>query len=98
VCRLVRSANLRNVINVIKDQSERAETLDRTWALARHVLVVSTKVRVDHTAKLTYPSGVSFTARGAFQRMFNLGALIGEWSDWTSRGTTHAPAAIAQRV
>jgi len=68
--------NLGFVVNVIEDPVERAETLRRSWELARSILIVSAQVNV-HSRGLTavpYGDGV-VTARGTFQKYFEQSEL-----------------------
>ena len=68
--------NLGYVINVIEDTQERAETVRRAWALARHVLSVSAQVLVSGRGKepVEFGDGV-LTGRGTFQKFFEQAEL-----------------------
>lgn len=74
--------NLGYVLNVIEDLAERTEALQRAWALARQVLVVSAQLMVDQTGTTKVPFGDGFVTRlNTFQRYFEhaeLGAYIHE--------------------
>lgn len=64
--------NLGYVLNVIEDQAERAETLQRAYRLARQLLLVAVRVEQSLDEDLTYADGV-ITRRGTFQKLFTQG-------------------------
>jgi DNA phosphorothioation-associated putative methyltransferase len=64
------------VINVIEDQQERTETLRRSWALCRRLLVVAAQVQVEARgqASVAFGDGV-LTGIGTFQKFYGQGEL-----------------------
>lgn len=78
--------NLGYVINVIEDQSERAETLKDAWHLAKNLLIVSAQLYIDaKTAKYAPYKDGYLTKLGTFQKYFEqhelrqwIGEVLGE--------------------
>lgn len=63
--------NLGYVLNVIEEQRERARTLERAWALARNVLVVSARLDGEARELDAVPEGDGVrTSTGTFQKFF----------------------------
>ena len=87
--------NLGYVINVIEDQEERVDALKRAWALTRHVLVVSARMRFETLGQVLAPYSDGFiTSRGTFQKFYDHGEL----RDWISSATSEVPVAAAHGV
>lgn len=63
--------NLGYVINVIESANERAETLQRAWALTKKVLVVAARLDWEGRVISARAHGDGFvTARGTFQKLY----------------------------
>ncbi|HEX3885399.1 MAG TPA: class I SAM-dependent methyltransferase [Stellaceae bacterium] len=64
--------NLGYVVNVIEDPSERRDVLRRAWSLARHVLIVSARLRteIQGLAAAPYADGL-LTRLHTFQKFFD---------------------------
>ncbi|GBE65150.1 hypothetical protein MFM001_16120 [Mycobacterium sp. MFM001] len=63
--------NLGYVINVIENLDERAQTLRSAWALARHLLVVSSRLTWDARDLAGQPFGDGILTRsGTFQKLY----------------------------
>jgi DNA phosphorothioation-associated putative methyltransferase len=71
--------NLGYVVNVIEDPRERRAVLADAWALASHVLIVSSRTLEEDRAPIGVPLGDGLvTGRRTFQKLFSH-AELGEW-------------------
>src|SRR5262249_7448394 len=68
--------NLRTFLNVLKNPSERAETLRQAWQLCRRLLVAAAQVVMAGRGKdpVAFGDGV-LTGRGTFQKFYEQGEL-----------------------
>ena len=81
--------NLGYVVNVIEDPRERQTTLERAWALAERVLIVSARLTVE-AQTLSAASGYAdgyLTSRGTFQKFFEQDEL----KDWIGNALGVSP-------
>lgn len=84
--------NLGYVINVIEDASERAETIQKAWALTRQVLIVSARLTLEAKDRsyAPYEDGC-LTRHATFQKYYEQHELR-EWIDSTL-GASSVPVA-----
>ena len=84
--------NLGYVVNVIERPDERAETLRSAWALARELLIVSSRLTWDARNLVGRPVGDGLMTRtGTFQKFYEQSELAG-WIE----ANTRSPAACSR--
>jgi DNA phosphorothioation-associated putative methyltransferase len=87
--------NLGYVVNVIEDQSERLEVIQRAWNLTRQLLVISARLNWDARDLSGRPLGDGqITSRGTFQKFYEQAELAA----WIERALDIQPHAAAPGV
>lgn len=84
--------NLGYVVNVIERPDERADALRSAWALARRLLIVSSRLTWDARSLAGQPLGDGLVTRtGTFQKLYEQ-AELGRWIEDTLGTEVHAAA------
>jgi len=87
--------NLGYVINVIENQSERAQTLREAWDLSRYLLIVSSRLTWDARDLVGRPLGDGVLTRtGTFQKLYEQQEL----ADWIENTLQMRPYAAAPGI